>query len=30
MYSMAIRPEAAAKVLVADDQPDVLEAFAGC
>lgn len=27
MYSMAIRPEAAAKVLVADDQPDVLEAL---
>ncbi len=27
MYSMAIRPEAAARVLVADDQPDVLEAL---
>jgi sigma-B regulation protein RsbU (phosphoserine phosphatase) len=27
MYSMAIRPEASARVLVADDQPDVLEAL---
>ena len=27
MYSMAIRPEVAARVLVADDQPDVLEAL---
>jgi sigma-B regulation protein RsbU (phosphoserine phosphatase) len=27
MYSMSIRPEAAARVLVADDQPDVLEAL---
>jgi phosphoserine phosphatase RsbU/P len=27
MYSMAIHPDAAAKVLVADDQPDVLEAL---
>ena len=27
MYNMAIRPEAAARVLVADDQPDVLEAL---
>ena len=27
MYSMAIRPEPAARVLVADDQPDVLEAL---
>jgi len=27
MYSMAIRPETAARVLVADDQPDVLEAL---
>src|SRR3954471_23490228 len=27
MYSMAIRPESTARVLVADDQPDVLEAL---
>ncbi len=27
MYSMATRPETAARVLVADDQPDVLEAL---
>jgi sigma-B regulation protein RsbU (phosphoserine phosphatase) len=27
MYSMSIRPEATARVLVADDQPDVLEAL---